>query len=212
RSLTGEQFLWMLRNDYKVGALMLGFNNHLGSDHLGYGEELEKIARSLDIVLIEGHELSPCQQGRVCSTTIRKLVAEGKISDATQLLGHPYPITGTVEHGKALGRTIGFPTANMAIDSKLKLIPPTGVYAGYVNVGDMRHAVMVNIGHRPTVDRPDSPQSIEAHIIDFDGNIYHQQLTLQLIERLRPEMRFPSIDALRKQLVADAQATRAICR
>lgn len=212
RSLTAEQFLTMLRNTYNVRGLLLGFNNHLGSDHLGYGAELKEISNTLGIKLIAGAELTYENFGRVCSSAIRKLIADGMLGAATQLLGHPYTLTGTVEHGKALGRKIGFPTANLAIDSPHKLLPPPGVYAGYVVIDDTRHPVMVNIGHRPTVDMPDAPLSIEAHIIDFNGNIYNQRITLQLLERLRSEMRFPSIDALRQQLCADAQAARSICQ
>lgn len=212
RSLTAEQFLTMLRNTYNVRGLLLGFNNHLGSDHLGYGEELKKIAKSLGIKLISGSELIAENYGRICSSTIRKLIADGMLGEATHLLGHPYTLTGTVEHGKALGRKIGFPTANLSIDNPHKLLPPPGVYAGYVDIDNMRHPVMVNIGHRPTVDMPDAPLSIEAHIIDFEGNIYNQQITLHLLERLRSEMRFPSIEALRQRLCADAQAARSICR
>ncbi len=212
RSLTATEFLTMLHDTYNVRGLLLGFNNRVGSDHLGYGQELKDIAGSLGIRLVSGQELTAENNGRVCSSAIRKLIADGMISEATRLLGHPYALTGKVEHGKALGRTIGFPTANLAIDSPHKLLPPPGVYAGYVDFDGVRHPVMVNIGHRPTVDTPDAPLTIEAHIIDFEGDIYNQQITLQLLERLRSEMRFPSVDALRQQLCADARAARSICR
>ncbi len=212
RSLTAEQFLTMLRDDYGAAALLLGFNNHIGSDRKGY-DELLPIANHLGIKFIREDELQLGDIGAVCSSTVRSLIAAGDMSAATALLGHPYPLSGTVTHGRALGRTIGFPTANIEVESPLKLIPAAGVYAGYVDVTGERHPVMVNIGHRPTVDGTDSKMSIEAHIIDFQRILYGQQLSLQLINRLRSERRFPTLDALRTQLTLDAEATKGIiCR
>ncbi|MDE6086321.1 MAG: riboflavin kinase, partial [Muribaculaceae bacterium] len=119
--------------------------------------------------------------------------------------------TGTVVKGKQLGRTIGFPTANLCPgETDRKLVPANGVYACEVNIGDHSFPAMVNIGVRPSVDGGGASRSIEANIIGFGGNLYGTELSLKFIKRLRDEKKFDSLDALKSQLEKDRVATEAI--
>lgn len=147
----------------------------------------------------------------VNSSAIRQKLSEGDIDEANAMLGHEYTIAGTVVHGKALGRKLGFPTANLHVGNPAKLIPATGVYAAdaVAENGDSYRAV-VNIGRRPTVDSTDAPITIEAYLDGFSGNLYDSSLTLRFLRRLRSEQHFPFIDALREAITADIAAARRI--
>lgn len=123
-------------------------------------------------------------------------------------LGYYYPLTGKVVYGNQIGRKMGFPTANLRPDDPSKIIPPLGVYAGWVQIGDKHHASMINIGIRPTLDLENV--TIEAHIFNFDENIYNATLTLHFLQRIRNEMKFPSLDELKTQLKQDQETTLQI--
>ena len=142
----------------------------------------------------------------VSSSAIRNALIHGKVEEAAALLGRPFEITGTVVHGKQLGRHIGFPTANIDLIQPDLIVPADGAYAVDVRLADgTTHRAMANIGHRPTVDTPDSPLSIEIHIIDFSGNLYGTAIDVSFLKRLRPEQRFNSIESLKAQLEIDRQ-------
>jgi riboflavin kinase/FMN adenylyltransferase len=176
---------------------------------------LAPIAASLGIELIEieefgggGHrflDVHPLQNS-ISSTRIRKALQEGRIEDATEMLGYGYSLTGVVVAGNRMGRTIGFPTANLRPYEPLKLIPARGVYVVEAEVLGKRYRGMTDIGTRPTVGG--TFPTIETHILDFDEDIYGLPLTITFLRRLRDEIHFPSLDALRQQLERD----RAACR
>ncbi len=145
------------------------------------------------------------------STAVRDSLLRGHVEAATALLGRPYYIDGTVVAGKRLGRTIGFPTANLAPLSDRILIPARGVYVADVSIDGapaLRRA-MLNIGHRPTVDGPDAPDTIEVHVIDYEGDLYGHLMRVHFLHRLRSERAFDSLESLRKQLCADRDAASA---
>ena len=142
----------------------------------------------------------------VSSTKIRKALEEGRVEDANGMLGYGYSLTGVVVAGNRLGRTIGFPTANMKLYEPLKLVPERGVYAVEVQVLGQKYRGMTNIGTRPTVGG--TVPTIETHIIDFGEDIYGLPLKITFLRRIRDEIHFPSLDALRAQLEQD----RAACR
>ena len=150
---------------------------------------------------------SCCQSERseespvISSTQIRKALEEGRVTDANAMLGYRYGLFGVVVSGNQMGRTIGFPTANMQLYEPLKLVPMNGVYAVEVEVLGQHYRGMCNIGVRPTVDG--KVRTIETHILDFDQDIYGLPLTLRFLRRIRDERRFPSLDALRSQLLED---------
>ncbi len=142
------------------------------------------------------------------STKVREFVLGGNVEGARMLLGRDYGVIGRVVHGEERGRKIGFPTAN--IDTEDELIPRYGVYACWVTVGGRRYAAVTNIGVRPTVKVDDPRPTIEAHLFDFDGDLYGQTLRLDFAHYLREERRFPSLDALKAQIAADAARAREL--
>lgn len=206
-AMTAAQYLATLKKK-GIAALAMGFNNHIGSDRLDATD-----AAALGIIDIE--QLPPCPGDEATSSSaLRHAIADADLDTAAGLLGRPFAIDGTVVGGKRLGRTIGFPTANIAptLGSR-QLLPPDGVYAADITLeGETAtRRAMVNIGVRPTVDNSAAPaRSIEAHILDFDADIYGTPVSLAFLRRLRSERRFPSLDALRAQLALDATAARHI--
>ena len=201
-SLTAEEYLRdVLRDRFGVTTLLVGYDNRLGSDRLT-AQTLTPMASALGIELIE---LPPYQN--ISSTKIRKFLEEGDISSATGMLGYGYSLKGVVVAGNRLGRTIGFPTANMKLYEPLKLVPGRGVYVVEVEVLGKKYRGMTNIGLRPTVGG--SSTTIETHILDFDEDIYGLPLRIAFLRRLRDEVHFPSLAALKEQLERDREACRA---
>lgn len=144
----------------------------------------------------------------VTSRLVADLVERGDVAAAAELLGRPYALEGEVVHGATLGRTIGFPTANLEADTS-RVLPARGVYAAIVRVGAEAYRSAVNIGLRPTVGTQ-TELLIEAHLLDFCGDLYGRQLRVELIERIRDEQRFSSLDELKAQLARDVESARAI--
>jgi riboflavin kinase/FMN adenylyltransferase len=137
----------------------------------------------------------------VSSTKIRKSLEEGDIRSANRALGRNYSITGEVIHGKHLGRTIGFPTANLKLTDSAKQIPAQGVYAVCVWIDKQQFFGMLNAGTRPTVNGTDF--SIEVHIFNFEGSLYNQTITVEFVDKLRDEIRFANVAELKNQLEKD---------
>ena len=208
-ALTAEQFLRdILRDRYGVTTLLMGYDNRLGSDRLT-ASKLRPLAQALGIELIELESLSfrPGEaSGEISSTKIRKSLEDGDIASATKMLGYGYSLKGVVVAGNRLGRTIGFPTANMRLYEPLKLVPGRGVYVVEAQVLGKKYRGMTNIGLRPTVGGTFT--TIETHILDFDEDIYGLPLTITFLRRLRNEVHFPSLEELKAQLEKDREACR----
>ncbi len=204
RSTSAAGFLGMLRGRFDCAALLMGFNNRFGHDAPGDFASYKQLAANAGIELIQAREL-PAREG-VSSSEIRRLIAAGEVADAAALLGRPYTLTGTVVRGKALGRTLGFPTANLHTPSTL--FPSIVASRQASSKAELSYPAMVNIGSRPTVDDPGAPLSVEAHIIGLpEGTtLYDCRLTLSFVDRLRSERRFASLEALRAQLLLDRAA------
>ncbi len=145
----------------------------------------------------------------VSSTLIRKLVAEGDISRAARFLGHPHFFSGTVVHGRGLGRTLGIPTANLALPEGI-LAPRFGVYASRVRIGNARYPAVTNVGIRPTV--AGSVPTVEPWILDFEGDLYGREISVEFCEFLRPERKFDTLEALREEILRNAAQTREILK
>lgn len=208
RRLTAAEFMRLLHERYRVDFILRGFNNRFGTERGLSADDYRRIAASNGIELIDAESLKlPAPEDgaslTVSSSEIRKALLSGDISRANAMSGYPYTITGLVVGGKHLGRTLGFPTANIALRHPSKLVPEQGVYICTASAQGRIYKAMVNIGRRPTVDTPEAEQTIEAHLLGFDGDLYGKEVTLQFYRRLRPEMRFPSIDALAARLEAD---------
>ena len=209
-ALTAEQYLReILRDCFGVTTLLMGYDNRLGSDRLT-AAALKPIADGIGMELVELSPLSfrPSEaSGEISSTQIRTALEEGDITSAAEMLGYGYALKGVVVAGNRLGRTIGFPTANMKLYEPLKLVPGRGVYAVEAEVLGKKYRGMTNIGLRPTVGG--SFTTIETHILDFDEDIYGLPLRITFLRRLRDEVHFPSLEALKEQLVRDRESCRA---
>ena len=208
-ALTAEQYLReILRDRFGVTTLLMGYDNRLGSDRLTADMLLSK-ASALDIELIElepfGQDVHPALT-HISSTRIRKSLEDGKVVEAAEMLGYGYSLRGVVVAGNRLGRTIGFPTANMKLYEPLKLVPGRGVYVVEAEVLGKKYRGMTNIGQRPTVGGTFT--TIETHILDFDEDIYGLPLRITFLKRLRDEVHFPSLEALKRQLEMDRDCCR----
>ena len=228
-SLTAEQYLRdILQARFGVTTLLMGYDNRLGSDRLT-ASTLRSSVPGIDVIELpplsfraelsslsfraEPSSLSfraePQAESRnleVSSTRIRNALEIGDIAAANGMLGYGYSLTGAVVAGNRLGRTIGFPTANMKLYEPLKLVPARGVYAVQVQVLGQTCRGMTNIGVRPTVGG--TVPTIETHILDFNEDIYGLPLRITFLRRIRNEVRFPSLNALKAQLAQDREACR----
>jgi riboflavin kinase / FMN adenylyltransferase len=139
----------------------------------------------------------------ISSSSIRNALHEGNIAEANGMLGYNYFIDGTVVFGEQLGRTIGFPTANIVPSEPMKLIPKDGVYAVKAWVDNFAFPGMLNIGYRPTLNQPDLRRTIEVHLLDFNTRIYGKKLRIEFFNRVRDEIKFPNIDSLKLQIEND---------
>mgnify|MGYP003338035735 CR=1 FL=1 len=192
---------WLRVADVWVGANFLFGRDRAGNFSLlrvlgaRYGFRAEKIdpVRYKDFV--------------VSSTRIRRLVTEGRVDEAGALLGHQFFLDGTVVEGAKRGRTIGFPTANLATENEL--LPPNGVYATTATIDGVVYASVTNIGVRPTVDQSGA-LSIETHIFDLDADLYGRRARIGFVQRLRDERRFESLDALKAQIAEDSVRARML--
>lgn len=203
RGLTAEQFLRRLRDEMEVTAVAVGFNNRFGCDRKAF-DELKAIGGKLGIEVIGVSEYAD----KVSSTLVREAIGRGDVERAAVLLGRPYSLAGKVVDGNHIGRTIGFPTANLVPDDSSKIVPANGVYAADAELDDgRRFRAVVNIGNRPTVDN--SPQvHIEAYLDGFSGNLYGRRLGLSFLARLRDEKRFPDMESLRRTIADDLERAR----
>lgn len=207
RRLKAADFLKMLKDSFAIDALVLGFNNHFGHDGVNTLEQYRTIGREVGVEVIPAPEYKG-PGAPVSSSSIRKLLADGNVLEAGLKLGYTYALRGRVKSGKHLGRTLGFPTANLEPYDRSNIIPRPGVYAAWVTTPDgKRRESVVNIGFRPTVDEGMSDSkpelTIEAHIIDYTGYIYDEEITVEFIDFLRPERRFPSTARLSAQVKED---------
>lgn len=209
RHYSARQFLQMLHDDYAVDCLIVGFNNRFGHNRAETFDDYRRYGSEIGMDVIEATESTDC---KVSSSIIRRLLECGDVEQAALLLGRPFMLEGTVVEGKRIGHKIGFPTANIRPSSPLALIPASGVYAVRVTdtETDERHPAMLNIGCRPTVNADCSDITVEAHLLDFSGNLYGHRLGVEFLARLRDEKRFDSLPDLKAQLIRDAEAVREL--
>ena len=209
-SMTMKEYLHMLIEKYGVKTILLGYDNRVGSDAAG-ADEVAAAAMELGLEVLRA-EMVPSEKGyAVSSTKIRERLEEGDVEGASAMLGYDYSLHGVVVAGNRLGRTIGFPTANMQLYEPLKLIPGNGVYFVKVHTLGKEYFGMCNIGCRPTVGTGNA-RTVETHIFDFDEDIYGLDLEVTFVSRIREEVRFGSMDDLRIQLVKDRDTCRTVIR
>ncbi len=192
----------ILVNHIGVKQLIIGYDHHFGRNREGSFEHLKEFGPiyGFDVEEIPALDIDAVN---ISSTKIRSALTEGDVELAATYLGHPYIIGGEVIKGDQIGRTIGFPTANLNINFQHKLIPADGVYAGYVRLNGEHHKAMANIGRRPTVGS--AKRSVEIHLLDFEGDLYGQHLHFAMGHRLRDVMSFNGLEALKAQLALDKE-------
>lgn len=206
---SGEFVRRYLMEKIRMHMLVVGYDHHFGKDRMGGFNELKGLGkihgfelREVPAMMIDGVPVS--------STKVRKALMEGNIRLANSLLGYEYSISGKVVYGNRIGRTIGFPTANIDQEDEYKLISAVGVYACKVDHHGRIYKGMGNIGYRPTIDVGDL--TIEVNIFDFDEEIYGDRIIIYFIERIRDEVKFENLTALRNQLIVDRARVLEILR
>ena len=200
-TMTTEDYLRMLMEKYGAKTILLGYDNRMGCDAKG-ADQVAAIASGLGLEVIRTEMVSSEKGYAVSSTKIRQRLEEGDVREAASMLGYAYSLHGVVVAGNRLGRTIGFPTANMQLYEPLKLVPCNGVYSVEVETLGRRFLGMCNIGCRPTVSSGNA-RTIETHIFDFDEDIYGLDMKVTFLERIREERRFDSLEELKRQLETD---------
>lgn len=199
--LTSVEFVRnILVNSIGTKKLVIGYNHHFGRNREGSFEHLKEYS-SLYGFEVEEIPAKDIDSIEISSTKIRNALQLGDVSTAHSYLGHFYEINGTVIEGNKLGRTIGYPTANIQINDKYKLIPGDGIYAVKVKHNGKEYGGMLSIGNNPTIK--DKGRSIEVNIFNFDKEIYSEEISIYFVKRLRSEIKFDGLDGLTAQLALD---------
>jgi len=200
--LSSEQFYQSYIVDrIGVSEVVVGYDHMFGHRRKAGVHELVAMGTAFDFSVYAAH---PVRKGgeTIGSTLIRRMLLEGRVAEANELLGHPYSLAGTVVRGDGLGKTLGFPTANLSVEDTRKLIPGRGVYVVGVTLEYGEHFGMLNIGRRPTV-KADGDESVEVHILGLSRDVYDHPIRITFLERLRDERKFGSREELMTQLHLD---------
>ncbi|MDX2127560.1 MAG: bifunctional riboflavin kinase/FAD synthetase [Chloroherpetonaceae bacterium] len=193
----------VLIDELQIAGVVIGYDHGFGKDRMGTIETLKKLSleHGFFVSMVEEQNLDG---EHVSSSSIRKALESGDLRIANRMLKSPYCLSGLVIEGNKLGRRIGFPTANLSLLPE-KLIPKTGVYFAETTVLGKKYAAAMNIGFRPSVTSV-SELRVEAHMIGYEGDLYGKELSFNLLERIRDEQKFPTIDALKDQIQKDIKA------
>jgi riboflavin kinase / FMN adenylyltransferase len=209
-SSTAMEYMTRIKQTLDLKHLLIGYDFALGKGREGNATRLAEIGRELGFSVEVIHAISD-ESGVISSTEIRKLVGTGNVSEAAKLLGYHYPLGGEVIRGAGRGRTINFPTANIDYPQQ-KAIPSNGIYACWAHLGDEKFMAATNIGFNPTFTPERQTPSLEAYLLDFDRDIYGQQVKLEFISRIRDELKFSSIEALIWKIQEDVNKTRELLK
>jgi len=203
---SGEDFIRTLSHDAgQIRSICVGANFVFGHKRSGNVELLRKLGSELNFT-VHGLAAVALDGRAVSSTRIRQAITSGNLDAASQMLGRAYSLVGKVMAGDRLGRQLGFPTANLDVGELV--LPPMGVYAAHAKTSSGWFRAVVNIGSRPTVASGKPQVRAEAHLLDFSGDLYEQNVELVLVEKLRDEKKFPSLDELRAQIARDVEGAR----
>jgi riboflavin kinase/FMN adenylyltransferase len=195
-----------LYNQLHVKQLLIGHDHRFGKNRTESFADYVKYGKACGMEIVRALELPDLH---VSSTVIRKQLADRQLKEANQLLSYNYSLEGKVIAGNRLGREIGFPTANLELSDVSKVVPGTGVYAAWVYVDHQKYPGMIYIGKRPTVTNQGETR-IEAHILDFSGDLYGKTLRLEFVGLIREEKQFSGLGELKKQLVKDKNDTQSV--
>ncbi len=199
KKLSAENFLQKLSKFANIKSMIVSLNTKIGADQIS-GKELKSLCKKLaiDVFFIN---MKNIDEDIISSSIISNLLCQGKIINANNYLGEKYTLSGKVEKGDQIGRTIGFPTANINLQEKIQ-IPSDGIYACYVKLGDKLLFGALSIGNRPTI-KNDSSHKIEVFIIDFKENIYDEIIEVLIVDKVRDQVDFGSLDDLKNQMKKD---------
>lgn len=206
--MSARDFMARLKNHLGLKHLLIGYDFALGKNREGNAQRLAELGHELGYTT-EVVSAVRDESGVISSTEIRKLVSVGSVEAAANLLGRPYALSGPVIHGDGRGRHINIPTANIHYPDS-KLLPANGIYVCRARLGADLFAAATNIGFNPTFTPNKRTANVEAHLLDFDRDLYGETLTLEFVARLRDELKFDSVDALLTQIHADIAQTRGI--
>ena|SRR5436190_8803121 len=205
---TGEEFVrWLVREFGHLTSICVGSTFTFGHKRTGNVELLSRMGAEFKFT-VHGLAAVSLDGESVSSTRIREMIRGGQFDLASQMLGRPYALCGTVMKGDGIGRKLGFPTANLDLTGLL--IPPTGVYAAHVHDHGSTHRAVVNVGYRPTIGSALPELRVEVHLLGLHGDLYGQELELGFVTKLRDERKFPSLDALQAQIRADIEHAKRL--
>ncbi|MDO3423689.1 bifunctional riboflavin kinase/FAD synthetase [Chryseobacterium sp. APV1] len=205
RNLMGEEFVrQILIEKLNVKYLIIGYDHSFGKNKSGNFELLQKLSKELDFE-VEQMEAINIHENNISSTKIRNALSAGNIKEANEMLGYSYSVSGTVVHGKKIGRTIGYPTANIETES-IKLLPKKGAYIVEVFVKNQQHKGMLSVGTNPTVNG--EKLTVEVYILDFEGDIYDEEITVKFRDFLHDEIKFEGLEKLIERLDDDKRLTQ----
>ena len=207
-SMSAEQFMKdILCEKLGVKLLCVGYDHHFGKPRTDEGfEQYAEYGRALGMELFMASPFF-MDDIAVSSSKVRRALSAGDISLAKMLLGYDYSFSGSVTHGAGIGRSLGFPTANILLHDDMKLLPADGVYAVHLFFDGKEHKAIMNIGVKPTIGE-NLARTVEVHVLDFSGDLYGKNVVVSLFCRVRGEMTFESVDALRCQISHDVQFVR----
>ena len=204
--LTAEEFVsTILVEHLNVKKVIIGYDHRFGRNRTANIDDMRLFGKKYGFA-VEEISVQEVDEVSVSSTKIREALNKGDVTTAEHYLGTPYSLTGRVVHGLKLGRTLGYPTANIQVTEEYKLIPKDGVYAVYSYIDGRKVYGMMSFGKNPTIERKGA--SIEVYFFDFNGDLYDQKLTIEFVQYLREEQKFATIDLLKKQLQDDETAAR----
>ena len=193
----------ILAEAFRVKALLIGYDHRFGHDRAEGFDQYVVYGKALGMEVIQALPYDNGQT-KVSSSEVRRLLAEGEVNQASVLLSYPYSLKGKIVKGHQVGRTIGFPTANLSVEDSRKILPGNGVYAVWAVLSGKRYKGMLSIGNRPTLDDGNN-QSIEVYLLDFSGDLYGKEIEVSFVSKIRDNRKFPSLLALKSQLEQDRQ-------
>lgn len=206
--IPAEEFIHGLVRDFKnVHSICVGSNFTFGHRRQGNIEFLRQLGEKLNFT-VHGLAAVALDGERVSSTRIRDAICSGNLDGASQMLGRAYSLSGKIIEGDKVGRQLGFPTANL--DFNGLILPPNGVYAAHAKIDGKTFRAAVNIGIRPTMKDAVPQLHVEAHLLDFSGDLYGREIELAFLEKLRDEQKFPSVEILKQQIAKDIEAAKKL--
>lgn len=207
--LSAKQFMEMLKEQYQIQALVVGYDHRFGHNRSEGFEDYVRYGQELGMEVLLAHAYSYNEDSIVSSSIIRQFLQQGKVAEAADCLSYQFFLEGRVVGGYRVGRKIGFPTANLHVNDPDKIIPADGVYAVYVYLNGVRYGGMLSIGYRPTIGNG-TDRSVEVNIFHFNSDIYNQPMRITFVRYMRPELKFDTVEELVARIHQDEVDVKAV--